>query len=170
MEKEYIKIALTLLLLTCYFIFRYLSRKFIFRITQKRGFSYRRYLKVCHAVLTCLLIALILGLSLVWDITFSGISRVVVTLITVIGVAFFGTWSLLSNISASLILFFNYPFKVGDKIKIIDGDNSIEGTIVDMNLFNIRIKSEGGSLVTCPNNLVLQKCVQTTYYEEHYKE
>jgi MscS family membrane protein len=74
-----------------------------------------------------------------------------------VGVGLFANWSMLSNITASIIIFFFYPYKVGESIKIIDGENSVEGTVMDITLFNIEIKTAEGRTVTYPNNLAIQK-------------
>lgn len=77
----------------------------------------------------------------------------------VVGVALFASWSVLSNITSGIIIFFSFPYRIGNTIKILDGDNSIRGEIVDMTLFHIQITDEDGNQVLYPNNLVIQKPV-----------
>lgn len=86
-----------------------------------------------------------------------GFSVFASSLFAIIGVAMFAQWSILSNITASVIIFFNFPARVGDTIKIIDGDNSIEGTIKEITLFQVELKDSDGNLIIYPNNLLLQK-------------
>ena len=43
------------------------------------------------------------------------------SVLTVVGVAFFAQWSLLSNITSSIIIFFNHPVKLNDSIVILEG-------------------------------------------------
>jgi small-conductance mechanosensitive channel len=74
-------------------------------------------------------------------------------------VALFATWSILSNVTAGIILFFSFPFKIGDKIKIQDDDFPLEAVITDVRAFYIELKTDEGYLVTYPNNLFLQKGV-----------
>jgi small-conductance mechanosensitive channel len=74
-----------------------------------------------------------------------------------VGVASFAQWSILSNITAGIILFFSYPFKIGDRIKIHDKDFPIEGEIDDIKAFYVILKSSEGEMVTYPNNLLMQK-------------
>jgi small-conductance mechanosensitive channel len=62
-----------------------------------------------------------------------------------------------SNITAAVILFFFFPFKIGSSIKIIDGDHSVKGQVLGISLFSIRIELEDGSEVYYPNNLAIQK-------------
>ena len=65
--------------------------------------------------------------------------------------------SLLSNITAGLILFFNHPLKIGDHIKILEKDFIIEGIVNDITFFFIHIKTENNEKVTISNTLILQK-------------
>jgi small-conductance mechanosensitive channel len=77
-------------------------------------------------------------------------------------VAFFAQWSLLSNITSSLLLFFNHPLKIGDTIKILDKDCPVEGEIIDLTYFFIHLKKDNGEFITIPNSIILQKPVSLT--------
>ncbi|MFT6856333.1 MAG: MscS family membrane protein [Cyclobacteriaceae bacterium] len=39
---------------------------------------------------------------------------------------------------------FFYPFKIGTKVKVVDGDNSAEGIVTSLSLFSIIIQREDG--------------------------
>jgi len=56
-------------------------------------------------------------------------------------------------------MFFNFPYKVGDKIAIHDKDFPIEAIIEDIRAFQLFLRLDNGDLVTYPNNLMLQKAV-----------
>ena len=71
----------------------------------------------------------------------------------------FAIWSILSNVTAGIILFFNFPYKVGDKIEIHDKEFPIKAVIEDIRAFQLHLRLENGDLVTYPNNLMLQKAV-----------
>ncbi|UBM60635.1 mechanosensitive ion channel family protein [Marinilongibacter aquaticus] len=90
----------------------------------------------------------------IWDFSFKSIFA---SFFAVAGVALFANWSLLSNVTASVILFFNYPIKIGSKVKIIDGNDSVMGKVKDLSFFSIQIEDESGNIVSYPNNLALQK-------------
>lgn len=78
----------------------------------------------------------------------------------VIGVALFAQWSILSNITASIIVFFFFPYRVGDWVRVADGENSIEGTITDITLFHVILKDmTSGDISTFPNAMAFQKAV-----------
>ena len=56
-------------------------------------------------------------------------------------------------------MFFNFPYKVGDKIEIHDKDFPIKAIIEDIGAFQLHLRLDDGDLVTYPNNLILQKPV-----------
>lgn len=80
------------------------------------------------------------------------------SIFAVIGVALFAQWSILSNITASLIIFFGFPYRVGDMVEVIDNDADVSGVIEEISLFHVLIR-RGEDLISYPNTLILQKGV-----------
>jgi small-conductance mechanosensitive channel len=78
------------------------------------------------------------------------------SIITVIGVALFAEWSILSNITAYLVLFFSHSMKIGDRIKIDSESYSLEGEILDITYFFMYIKTAHSETITIPNAIVLK--------------
>ena len=97
-------------------------------------------------------------LFLLLGIQYSQLSVFLSSVFAVIGVALFAQWSILSNITSSLIIFFAFPYRVGDVIRIIDGNDDLSGTIEEISLFHVIIL-QGEALITYPNSLMLQKAV-----------
>lgn len=87
--------------------------------------------------------------------------------LAILGIAFFAQWSILSNVTASIIVFFFFPYRVGDHVKIIDGENTVEGSIKEITLFHVILSDENGLITTYPNALVFQKAVQIKQKEKH---
>ncbi|WP_417360647.1 mechanosensitive ion channel domain-containing protein [Galbibacter sp.] len=98
-------------------------------------------------------------ISIYWGVNIDDLGWFISSAFAVIGVAFFAVWSILSNVTAGIILFFSFPFKIGDRIRIQDKDFPTEGFIEDIRAFHIHIRSDDGELLTYPNNLLLQKGV-----------
>ena len=69
----------------------------------------------------------------------------------------FAQWSILSNITSGIILFFSFPFKIGDIIRIHDKEFPFEAEIEDIRAFHIYMKTKDGEMITYPNNLLLQR-------------
>jgi len=104
------------------------------------------------------IIAIFMVTTTLIGVKYSEISIFLSSIFAIIGVALFAQWSILSNITASFIIFFNFPYKIGDEIKVIDTDGDISGIIVEISLFHVLIQ-QGEDLITYPNSLILQKAV-----------
>jgi len=98
-----------------------------------------------------------MAMAIIWNVQLGGVMVFASSIFAVIGVALFAQWSILSNLTSSIIIFFTFPARVGDKIKVIDGDNSISGEIIEISLFQIEIEDADGNIVLYPNNLFIQK-------------
>jgi small-conductance mechanosensitive channel len=98
-------------------------------------------------------------LLIVWGIDFSGLLLISTSLITITGVALFANWSLLSNITAYFILLFQPSYSRGNFIRILEGDNFVEGTISEVNLFNIKLITEDLDIIMYPNNILLTRLI-----------
>lgn len=114
-------------------------------------------------------------LTLIWGVNFKELGILLSSVFAVIGVALFAQWSILSNITAGAIIFFSYPFKIGNTIRIFDKEinDSPEPTkdvfvIEDIKAFHLYLRRANGEMVTYPNNMVLQKGVAliSTYNAE----
>jgi small-conductance mechanosensitive channel len=103
----------------------------------------------------------ILALTLIWGVNFRELGILLSSVFAVIGVALFAQWSILSNITSGIILFFSFPFKIGDRIQIMDKEIDTSGTYIieDIKAYHIHLRKENGELLTYPNNLMLQKAV-----------
>jgi small-conductance mechanosensitive channel len=74
----------------------------------------------------------------------------------VVGVALFAHWSLLSNLTAGVILFMSRDFAIGSLIRIMAGDSNIEGRIIEFRVFSMVLRRDDGFRVVVPNTLILQ--------------
>ena len=98
-------------------------------------------------------------LLLAWGIDFSGLLVLSTSIITVTGVALFASWSLISNITAYFILLTNVAYRRGNYVRILDGDNFIEGVIADLGPFSTRLVTAERETLMYPNNLILTRPV-----------
>ena len=100
------------------------------------------------------------SLIIIWGVETKDIFIALSSITTVVGVAMFAQWSILSNITSGIILFFSFPFKIGDIILIHDKDFPIDqAEIEDIGAFHIYLKTKDGQMIIYPNNLLLQKGV-----------
>jgi small-conductance mechanosensitive channel len=106
----------------------------------------------------------------IWGIRSSELFKFFTGALTIIGVAFFAQWSILSNITSGMILFFTYPFRIGDVIRVHDKDFPIEAQIEDIKMFHTILRNREGELITYPNSLLLQKGVSIVPIKQDDKE
>ncbi len=103
-----------------------------------------------------------LVIFLVWGIDYGSVFLFASSLLAVLGAAFFAQWSILSNITASIVIFFTYRTRLGDRVRVLDSDEQrVEGVIVDINLFQVVMQDTAGNIIYYPNNLFIQKPVRT---------
>jgi len=129
------------------------------KIAQRKGVAEKRVFYIEKVFEVLFVLTAMLALAFIWSVDIKGVSVFASSVFAIIGVALFAQWSILSNITASIIIFFTFPARVGDKIKIVDGDNSIAGTIREISLFQVELIDDENNLVLYPNNLLLQKPV-----------
>lgn len=134
------------------------SNKVIDRLGRLKSVSPYRTKYVAKTVSIVLVIFYAILIFTYLGIEYSQISFFLSSVFAVLGVALFAQWSILSNITASLIIFFAFPYRVGDRIRICDKDDDISGVIVEISLFHVLVKRRG-DLITYPNSLILQKAV-----------
>ncbi|MFD0932958.1 mechanosensitive ion channel domain-containing protein [Psychroflexus salinarum] len=101
----------------------------------------------------------IFSLLLIWGVEVRELTVIFSSVFAVIGIGLFAVWSILSNITSGVIMFFNFPYKIGDKIQIHDKDFPLAAIIEDIKAFQLHLRTDEGELVTYPNNLFLQKSV-----------
>ena len=94
-------------------------------------------------------------LAFVWGVDLRSVLLLATTTVTLLGVALFASWSILSNVTAYIILVFHPSFKRGTFVRIIDVDNYTEGYIADLTLFNTKLITENREVIMYPNNLLL---------------
>ena len=111
-------------------------------------------IKYIHLLISILAV---ISLIVIWGVQKNDILITLSSIATVVGVAMFAQWSILSNITSGIILFFSFPFKIGDIIKVHDKDFPFEGEIIDINAFHTDLITKDGELMVYPNNLLLQK-------------
>jgi small-conductance mechanosensitive channel len=77
--------------------------------------------------------------------------------LTALGIAFFAQWSLLSNITSSILIFFNHPVKLGDSIKVLHKDYQFEGEVIELSYFFVHLKTKENQIITIPNSHFFDK-------------
>jgi small-conductance mechanosensitive channel len=155
-KEEFI---ISLIIIGVLLISRFIIKTAIRKIGRKSGINEARIKLINRYVtVTFVLVALLIE-AFVFGAEFKDLALVFSSVFAVIGIALFAIWSILSNITSGAIMFFSFPYKVGDKIQIHDKDFPVEAIIEDIRAFQLHLRLDNGNLVTYPNNLILQKAV-----------
>lgn len=149
----------TLILLLITLLIRYFAGKAVGRFLEKfEGDAKRKRISI-RIINLFLTIFFVLIFAAIWNIETKDLIVFFTSTITVIGIAFFANWSILSNITASLILYFNHPLHIGETLRIYDKEFDIEGELIDLSFFFMYVRSKEGYLITIPTSVVLNKTV-----------
>src|SRR5699024_5955785 len=118
---DFEKLIYTLIAFGIIFIIRKTTIKLIRKFAKKLElFQVRTSLIVQYVNILSFFIFLIC-LLFIWSINFQDLGLFLSSIFAVIGIAFFAQWSILSNITSGIIMFFTFPYKIGDFIKIHEG-------------------------------------------------
>lgn len=170
LSQYYIEIFGTGFLLVAYVVLRLFIGKLVRRFARlSEVLEHRTNLVVKYFNILLGTIALIV-FFVIWGVKPNNVILVVSSIFAVIGVAMFAQWSILSNVTSGIILFFSAPFKIGDHIRIHDKDFPIEAEILDIRGFHTYLKTRDGEIITYPNSLLLQKGISVIKPQSEPKE
>lgn len=158
-SNYYRHIIASVIIIVAYYVLLFITKKLINNFstisdkTDKRSKLIMKYFNGVYSFFA------IVSFLLVWGIETTSALAFLGTITAFIGVALFAQWSVLSNFTAGVIMFFSFPYKIGDRIVIQDKDFPIEAIIDDIKTFHTILISDEGEYICYPNNLFLQKSV-----------
>ncbi len=88
----------------------------------------RRYVTITLFILALIIEAFVFGAE------FKEMAVVFSSVFAILGIALFAIWSILSNVTSGIIMFFSFPYKVGDKVSIHDKDFPVEAIIEELKI------------------------------------
>ncbi|MFL4971728.1 MAG: mechanosensitive ion channel domain-containing protein, partial [Xanthobacteraceae bacterium] len=116
---------------------------------------YEAVLTVTRIASGALWVITVLVVLEIWGIGVGGLWTLLVSAATLVGVGFLATWTMVSNITASLFIMIWRPFRLGDRVEILP--ENLKGRVVDRDLMFVVLREEAGSAIRIPNNLFFQK-------------
>jgi len=166
------EILSTLAVCFIFLILRFITNKMVRRVGRFNDLNETRTRLIVKYISYGLLFLTLVGLVFIWGVNIREIGLIFSSVFAVIGVALFAQWSILSNITAGIILFFTFPYKIGDRIRIQDKDINYDGNYIieDIRAYHLHLRKEDGELMTYPNNLMLQKAVSLIETADHGRE
>ncbi|MCP4055055.1 MAG: mechanosensitive ion channel family protein, partial [Mesoflavibacter sp.] len=111
------EILKTIVLLIIFLIIRSVLRISIKKIGQKSSINDARIGLISRYSTFTLILIFLLFVSYIFGATLENLTLLFSSVFAVIGIGLFAIWSILSNITSGIIMFFSFPYKVGDKIK-----------------------------------------------------
>lgn len=110
----------------------------------------------------------IIFLGLIWGVNLQEFSVFISSVLAIVGIGFVAQWSILSNLTASVILFFSHPLRLGDRIRVLDSDFDWTGKVEDISGFYLFMRTDDGRRITIPTNLVIQKGIEILQQQEDH--
>ncbi|MDA9774128.1 mechanosensitive ion channel [Saprospiraceae bacterium] len=160
MEEYKIQIIESLISIITFFLLSKALQRIIDRVGLKYVYRKTR-IKIVKKIIALVVFMTLVGtLLLIWAIAPTKLAGYIVSLFTVLGIAFLAQWSILSNITSTLIIFFNHQVNIGDSIVILDKDYPVEGIVSDIGIFFIIIKLNDNEYVSLPSNVFMQKLIK----------
>ncbi|MDR0430469.1 MAG: mechanosensitive ion channel family protein [Tannerellaceae bacterium] len=160
---QIIATTITIILLP---VSRRIAKKLVVKYGQLIHKSELRIIQMKRIIYILLNVTFVFILAIIWGINPHNLLLGLSSIFAVIGVAMFAQWSVLSNITAGIIMFFTAPFGIGDRIHIIDKDLPIKAIIENIQTFYTHIRTDNNELIVIPNNLFLQKIVSVIKDED----
>ncbi len=157
MKAFNIQIIETLIILGCYILMYFIVKTVINNFLKKTRLERSRRKMAIKAVQLFTTLTAIILLTGVWGFKQNEIALFASTILTALGIAFFAQWSLLANITSSILIFFNHPVKLGDYVKVLHKDYHYEGEVTDMNYFFVHLKTKDNEIITIPNSHFFDK-------------
>lgn len=159
MQEYKIQILETAIVLILWVLTRLFFKTAIKRMAIKFHIAIERRRIVVRILNLLTFIFGVISLTLVWGVDQKQLLVFFTSTITVLGIAFFAQWSLLSNITAGVVIFFTHPLKLGDYVRITEKDYLVEGRLESISFFFLHITSYTGEKITIPNAIALQKTI-----------
>ncbi|WP_445945179.1 mechanosensitive ion channel domain-containing protein [Shewanella sp.] len=152
-------ILLSLSYLVLFFLAQHQVKKWILSQANKKQVSEVRSRLIIQLISYLMFFVTLSVMAVSLGLGYQEVSLFVSSAFAVLGVALFAQWSILSNITAGVLIFFVFPYRIGDRIRIVEKDEDLTGVIVEISIFHVLIKRDVGDLMTYPNSLMLQKAV-----------
>jgi len=160
MFKENQQLIETIILLVSFFILSQLLKLLVKKFARLKSINPNRRKLIFNLFNFISYLVLIIVLAIIWGVDVKQFTVFMSSIFAILGIALFAQWSILSNLTASVILFFNHPLRIGDRIKILDNEFDWTGEVKDITGFYLFMETDKGENITIPNSIVIQKGIE----------
>jgi small-conductance mechanosensitive channel len=158
-ESQTTKLLLVCACIVVFYLATKLLNKIAHDVSVRKAFGDSRVPYITRLMNIGMVFLCIVVVCFVLGLGYSEVSVFLSSVFAVVGVGLFAQWSILSNITASMIIFFGFPYRIGDRIKVADKEEDMCGVIEEISMFHVMLRRDDGNLITYPNSLLLQKAV-----------
>jgi small-conductance mechanosensitive channel len=161
MNTLYLKIIETVIIIIAFIAVRYLMKRLVHKHMLEKLIQQSRAQIIFKAINLIIVVIGVFTVSSIWGVNQSDLLLFLGSVLTVIGVALFAQWSLSSNITSGIIIFFSHAVKIGDSIQIMEGkDYEVDGKVLNIGLFFVELRTSEGKEISLPNNIFIQKMIK----------
>ena len=150
----------TIILLLILILSTQIVKFFVRKFSALRSLDVNRKKIILNLSYMALYLIAIAVAAIIWGVDLRQFTVFISSILAVLGIGFFAQWSILSNLTASVILFFNHPLRIGDRIRILDKDFDWTGQILDITGFYLFMKTDKGETITIPPSIIMQKGIE----------
>lgn len=102
-------------------------------------------------------VALVVVAAAIFGVGVDNLWATLTGIIAMVLIGFFAVWSLLSNLTAALVILIWRPYVIGDELTIIP--EGLVGEFREITLFHSRLMTKDRKQIQIPNNVLLSKAV-----------
>lgn len=169
-HEHFIQIIATIVTLVITPISRHFTKKVLNKYGIIKGKTEARIKQMSRILSISSNFTALIVLIIIWGVDPQNLLVALSSIFAVIGVAMFAQWSMLSNITAGIIIFFTSPFKVGDYIRIIDKEIPFDALVEDVMAFHTHLRTKEGERMSYPNSLFFQRGVMVLHLQSWEEE
>lgn len=166
MERYIVQIIATVILVLSIPIIKYVVRRLIIKYAIFNKKIEARTKQVVRVFNIMINITFAISFVIIWGVDPRNLLVALSSIFAVIGVAMFAQWSLLSNITAGIIIFFTSTFRVGDHLRILDKDMPVDAVVEDILSFHTLLRTLDGEIISYPNSLFFQKGISIIHIKK----
>jgi small-conductance mechanosensitive channel len=143
-----------------------LFRNGLNRIEARLHLSYNNVLLLTRILGAALWLCVGMVILDVWGIGGAGLWAFVASAVTAIGVGFLATWTMVSNLTASVFIAVWHPFRLGQSVELLP--EGMKGRVIERNMMFTVLRESEGSALHIPNNFFFQKAFRVAQKGESY--
>lgn len=137
-----------------------LTRRVRGRLTVLRPRHNREIRIVSNLILGTATFIILMAFLEAVNVPLGNVWTAISTLLALVAIGFFAVWSILSHMTAAVVLFLQRPFRIGDYLQF--GDETYSGKVVRTGLFFTEVEDSAGGRSQIPNNLLFQRRFRVT--------